>query len=221
MRRPLALPLLLASAALLVPLAAGCSSGGKHATAAGASATAAAPVGAAASGSGAPAPGTSAGVTGGEGPAGTAASPSAGTVKVPSGTVSYGWFIGTSGSGSVRVALGNRLVNTATNKAATKYLQTHGGGSVPGETPVDHVDVDLGTTRTYPISSSAVVVTTAKGSVPQRLNVAGFLAWLRTHLAKPLPVSMRLTYRGAPHYSGPLWMITVRGGVIVAIGHLT
>jgi hypothetical protein len=140
-------------------------------------------------------------------------------VKVPSGTVSYGWIIGTSGT-SIKVELGVRYVNTATNKAATKYLQSHGGGSVPGETPVTSVDVDLGTTRTFPISSAAVVVTTAKGGAPQRLNVPGFLAWLKTHLAKPLPVSMRQHYQGAPRYNGQLWSFTVRGGVVVAIGQV-
>jgi hypothetical protein len=218
MRRPPALPLLLASAALLVPLAAGCGSGPKRAgaTAGGASATGSAPGGSA---SGSVAPRASAGVPGGEGST-TTQSPPATVQKVPDGTVYHGWIIGTSGNSTVRVDLGVRYVNTATARAATRYLQTHGGGPVPGETPVTYVDVDLGSTRTFAISSTAVVLTTAKGSVPQRLNVSGFLAWLKTHLAKPLPVPMRLRYRGAPRYDGPLWMITVRGGVVVAIGQV-
>jgi hypothetical protein len=214
MRRPHALPLLLASAALLV-LAGGCTSSPKRtATAGGAGAGASAPAPAGSAGS--PAPGTAAGAEGSPAPH---ASPGA-SVKVPSGTVSYGWITGTSGT-SVRVAMGVRYTNTATNKAATKYLQSHGGGSVPAETPVTHVDVDLGTMRTLPISPNAVVVTTAKGGAAQQLNVTGFLAWLKTHFAKPLPVSMRQSYQGAPRYGGPLWMLTVRGGVIVAIGQLS
>lgn len=211
MRRRGALSILLVSLALL----AGCGSSQKHTMP---SATAAPATGSPSTAAGTPGPVAT--TDGGGATTGTSGTTGGTGGTTAGGTVVYGWIIGTSGATSVRVDLANHLVNTATNKAATRYLQTHGGTQAAGEGPGNFVDVDLGTVKTYPIAATATVSTTAKGAIPQKLDVAGFIAWLRGNLAKPLAVSMRLKYQGAPHWNGPLWMMTVRNHSIVSIGQV-
>jgi hypothetical protein len=206
--RPRVFTLLFAAAVLLVP--AGCTSGGGKHLAAG-TGTSVAP--------------TSGGPSQTATPAGTPAPARQGvpaphpstTLKAPSGTVAYGWILATAGGNSIRVELADHLVNTPANNVATKYLLAH-GGAPSSETPVTYVDVDRGVAKTFTISSKAQVTAFGAGTAPQRLDVRAFLTWLTAHFAKPLPVSARLKYQGAPHYAGPLWTMTLRGSTILAIG---
>jgi hypothetical protein len=210
---------LVAGALLLVPLVAGCGSGAGKA---GAAATAS-PVGSATPQPSRSAGGPGTGASGGAGApaAGSSGRPGAGqSPKTTGGVTYYGWIIGLPGGVTVRVELAHHLVNTASDKAATRYLQAHGGGSVPGETPVTYVDVDLGTARNFSLAPGATVVRNPKGGEPQRLNVTGFIAWLRGNLSELMPANMRRGYQGAPRYDGPLWSITVRNGAVISIGQV-
>lgn len=205
MRRPV--PVLIAGV-LLVTLAAGCGSGPRHAT----TSDAATPL-ATASGAG-----TTADPSGAQSGSPATRSPAASQRPV-SGTVSYGWIIGVSGKTTVRVELARHITNSGKNQAASQYLRTH-GGTVPSETQLRYINVDLGKTKTFTISSSAVFVTDRPGGDQQQLDVAEFHAWLATHLARPIPVAARQRYQGAPRYDGPLWMLTARGSVIVSISEV-
>jgi hypothetical protein len=220
------LTLAVAGAAVLAPLLAGCSSKARI------------------DGAGTPSPVASAGVSVSAGPSGTAAvpgtsgapgtkQPGAPTTKgpavnptatggpKPTGTVSYGWVISTPGGSTIRVEAGRHLVNTKTDKAATKYLTSHGGSASITETPTDHVDVDLGSTKLLTVSATASATIITTGTGVHNVTTAAFLTYIRSNLAKPLAVSLRLDYEGAPRYSGPMWMLITRGSTVVAISQVS
>lgn len=208
MRRP---TLVLVAGVLLVTLVAGCGSGARHATTTGA----ATPLATASGAGGTTANPSSANPSGPQSGSPATRSPVSSQQPV-SGTVSYGWIIGVSGTTTVRVELARHITNSGKNQAASQYLRTH-GGTVPSETQLRYINVDLGKTKTFTISSSAVFVTNLPGGGQQKLDVAQFHAWLADNLARPIPVAARQRYQGAPRYDGPLWTLMAHGSVIVSI----
>jgi hypothetical protein len=211
-----------AGAAVLVPLLVGCSSKSRVDGAGHPSPPAAPSTGASAGPSPGLIPGPSATPGGTKAPAakGPSVNPTATGGKKPSGTVSYGWVIGTPGGSTIRVEAGKHLVNTKSDKAATRYLTSHGGSASITETPTNTVDVDLGSTKVLTVASTATATITTPGLGAHNVTAAAFITYIRSNLAKPLAVSLRLKYDGAPRYNGPLWMIITRGSTVVSISRV-
>lgn len=133
------------------------------------------------------------------------------------GATYFIWIDGfDSAAPNLHVRLGDHLVDTPTDKAATKYLTSHGQTVPPDGIPDDYINVDLGKSLLVPLSKTAAVTINPEGT-QQTVTVSKFFTWLKSNLATEIPPADRDKYPGAATLGGPIFAVTFHAGSIVTL----
>jgi hypothetical protein len=132
------------------------------------------------------------------------------------GRTYYAWVVAEQNGPRLTLELAHHLVNTATDKAATNYLTSHGVTLGPDGVPNDFIDVDLRTRKTEPVEAEPRITVNPQGAGPQVLTLDEFRSWLRDNPTRPAPAGGTAGYPGAPSVVGPLFAVKFRDDTIVA-----
>ncbi len=117
------------------------------------------------------------------------------------------------------IDLAHHLVNTPSDPAATKYLESHGQSPGPDGIPNDYIDVDTHVHKTLKVDPHASVAINPNGTAPKSVTLDAFVKWLDSNGATPIKGGNN-EYPGAPSYVGPIFAVSFKKDILVSISQI-